>query len=74
MADLDISPFHGTVDKRRGRGLAASDPMTEKANLLDIPTMRTRLAALNATYYTNARLNNMTKNDMVFALRDAGAI
>ena len=37
-------------------------------------TMRTRLAALNGAYYTAARLNNMTRNDMVYALRDTASI
>lgn len=31
--------------------------------------MRTRLAAINGSYYTSARLNQMSDNDMVYALR-----
>jgi hypothetical protein len=39
--------------------------------------MRARLAAANASYYTTERLDRMTDNDMVFALRvldDPGSI
>lgn len=38
-------------------------------NLNDIGAMRTRLAAIDAGFYTAARLNAMTKNDMVYAIR-----
>lgn len=38
-------------------------------DLATIATMRTRLAAVDAGYYTAARLNGMTHNDMVYALR-----
>jgi len=31
--------------------------------------MRTRLAAIDSGFYTTARLNTMTRNDMVYAVR-----
>lgn len=35
----------------------------------NIGAMKTRLAAINGTTFTAARLNTMTYNDMVYALR-----
>lgn len=44
-------------------------------NLDSIAAMRARLTAINATSYSAARLNAMTKNDMIYAIRlhDHGA-
>lgn len=39
------------------------------ANMLSISALRTRLAAIDGGYYTTARLNQMTRNDMVWAVR-----
>lgn len=39
------------------------------ANYGSINSMRTRLAAANGAYYTAVRLDEMTVNDMVYALR-----
>jgi hypothetical protein len=74
MANTDTSSQFGFTDKRRGRGLTSAETMTEKANMGDIPSMRTRLIAINSTYYTAARLDVMTENDMIYALRDAASI
>ena len=71
MADLDITVGHSFVDKRKGRGATAASPLTEQANYDNIADMKTRLSAINAGYFTAARLNAMTKNDLVFALRTA---
>lgn len=43
--------------------------LTTPANYISVGAMRSRLAAANAGYYTNAKLDQMTVNDMVFALR-----
>lgn len=40
------------------------------ANYVSITALRTALAAVSGTYYTSARLDSMTVNDMVFALRN----
>jgi hypothetical protein len=69
-----VSSFGSFVDKRRGRIHTATEPQTEKTNMLSISDMRTRLAAINGTYYTAERLNAMTDNDMRYALRDAASI
>lgn len=69
MADIDVrgNPF-GFSDIRNGRG-SATTVLAESANLMDVASMRARLAVLDAAYYTAARLNQMTINDMVYAIR-----
>lgn len=39
------------------------------ANWWNVDAMRARLIVLNGSYYTTARLDQMSENDMVFALR-----
>lgn len=73
MADLDLGNVFGVQDKRRGRGATGTEANAEVNNMTSISAMRTRLAALNGSYYTAARLNNMTENDMLYALMDAGS-
>lgn len=69
MAELDIGNSVGFADKRQGRGTNGASVVTELANYGSIKLMRDRLAVLNSTYYTAARLNSMTRNDLVYALR-----
>ena len=38
-------------------------------NYSTLTAIRTRLAAISSTYYTTARLDSLTINDMVYALR-----
>lgn len=73
MADTDLNNVWGIVDKRRGRGTTAVEGNAEVNNMTSISAMRTRLTAINGTYYTAARLNQMSENDMIFALYDAAA-
>lgn len=74
MADLDISEFHGIIDKRRGRGVTgAASIYAEYDNMDNVAALKARLTTLNATSYTAARLATMTRNDMVYALRLASA-
>mgnify|MGYP000893668745 CR=1 FL=1 len=68
MANLDVGNRQRVVDKRRGRGTAVN-PITSDANMKDITAMRARLTAINATTFTAARLNTMTENDMLYAIR-----
>lgn len=42
-------------------------------DFVSIASLRARLAAIDAGFYTTARLNTMTKNDMVYAVRLADA-
>ena len=74
MASGQVSPPHGFEDKRRGRVLTGTDNNAERTNMLSVSDMRTRLTALNAGYYTTARLDAMTVNDMLYALRDVAGI
>lgn len=74
MADLDINDPLELTDKRKGRGATSTHGQAEINNMTSVSAMRTRLAALDGTYYTTARLNNMTRNDMVYALRDTASI
>lgn len=73
MANLDMDPNDGMADKRftsKGAveaGNAAN--IATPANYQSVSSMRTRLAAINAGYYTAARLNQMSRNDMIFAIR-----
>lgn len=43
--------------------------LANASNYVSVTSMRTRLATVNAGYYTAAKLDQMTVNDMVFALR-----
>lgn len=78
MAQHDLDASFGTVDKRRAvRAGNSANNYTTDANFADINAMRTRLAAAAPASYTTARLEQMTKNDMLFALRqldEAGSI
>lgn len=74
MADAQIGNIHGVTDKS---DTAGDQTGYNDADLQTIATMRSRLAAINGTYYTAARLNEMTFNDMVYAIRlndNAGTI
>lgn len=67
MADLEVGNPHGVqnVSGTNRSGVLDND------NLDTIATMKARLAAVDEDYYTEARLNNMTMNDMVYAIRVA---
>lgn len=74
MPDLDLGGANmNFVDKRNGRGLTGASNLAELANYATVSTMKARLAALNGTSYTAARLATMTDNDLVYALRVASA-
>ena len=74
MASGQVGSPHGFVDKRRGRVLTGTDNNAERTNMTTVSDMRTRLAALNPSYYNTARLDAMTVNDMLYALRDVAGI
>ena len=69
MANFDVNASFGFVDKRMGRGFSGATIYAEQNNYDNINDLRTRLAALNAGYYTATRLDQMTMNDMIYALR-----
>lgn len=78
MADTELENPLGYIDKRRNNkgqdlGNANGNPVaagaSDSSNLSTVAGLRARLIAINAGYYTAARLNQMTKNDMVYAVR-----
>lgn len=76
MADVERENVLGFVDRRR-LATDANVRATTPANYLDVGGLRARLAALQPATFTAKKLNEMTKNDMVFALRhldDAASI
>lgn len=77
MADAMIGDLDTNfTDKRATQGNSAA-VLTNPAEFQSVSTMKTRLAAFNGTSYTAARMNTMTVNDLVYALRladEAGSI
>lgn len=72
MADTEQENILGVTDRRRTQ--AQTDlpgNLTTDARYMSVNDLRTRLAAIDAAYYTSTKLNEMTKNDMVFAVRSA---
>lgn len=57
------------TDKRRVQGASSQPGTIMGANYKDVAALRARLTAINAAYYTTGRLNDMTENDMVYAVR-----
>lgn len=78
MADAMIGVDIDTnwTDKRQSQGSGGSS-ISAPTDFQSVTSMRTRLNAISSTTYTAARLNTMTVNDMVYALRlsdEAGGI
>ena len=72
MAGNQIGNELGVVDKRAVSKAGSNAVSTgTPANYADVNAMKTRLAAINGTYYTATKLNQMSVNDMVFAIRTA---
>jgi hypothetical protein len=69
MASSTIANKRGFVDRRRGRTNNSTTQLAEEANYGNVSAMRTRLTAISAVRYPPAKLDAMTMNDMVFALR-----
>jgi hypothetical protein len=72
MANYETDANQGIVDKRKlGRHTTATSPsnLATPGNYASIAGLRTRLAAANGTYYTSARLDQLSENDMIYALR-----
>ena len=74
MALLERENIIGFVDKRRTQA-TTNTGLTTPANLLEVNGLRARLVAINSAYYNAVqpngatRLDNMTKNDMIYAVR-----
>lgn len=68
MANTELENIIGVTDKRFLQ-TAATVPEATPANYSSVSALRARLTAINAGYFTSARLDNMTRNDMVYAVR-----
>lgn len=70
MANASIfSPPKVNITAANRAVAANTSNFATPANYGSVAAMRTRLAAANGTYYTSARLDSLTVNDMVWALR-----
>ena len=72
MANYPTDSNDGIIDKRKVGRITTStlaSNLATPANYGSIAPLRTRLAAVNAGYYTSARLDQMSENDMKYALR-----
>lgn len=69
MPQLDNEANDGVVDKRYAAKTQSGTNLATAANYQSHASLDTRLTAINAGYFTTARLNMMTKNDKVYAVR-----
>lgn len=63
-----LNDVNGT-QRSNTNGSTTASGEHQDADYNDITALRTRLAAIDAAFYTAARLNTMTYNDMVYAVR-----
>ena len=69
-----VSIGNGTTNKTNmNGGVGAPDLALDLDNMDNIAAMKTRLAAVDAGFYTAARLNTLSYNDMMYAVRIADA-
>lgn len=72
MANTQMGPpdvgFVNSLKAVPDMGGSDSD-LTTPVNYTSITALRARLTAIDATYYTSAKLDEMTVNDMVYAVR-----
>lgn len=71
MADRQLGNHAGLPIKsstQNGGGATATESFKD-ADLLDVNAMRARLTAIDGATYTATRLNQMSYNDMVYAIR-----
>lgn len=59
----------GFVDKRRAASSSDTSPLGTAANYASNSTLDARLTAISATTYSASRLNSMTQNDKIYAVR-----
>lgn len=69
MADYDPDPNNGFVDTRKNSRTQSGSNLGTSSNYDSVGALKTRLAAINGAYWTTARLNLYTKNDLQYALR-----
>lgn len=71
MARNTIGNLEETMSTTHSRGGQATTttPALVSAHSASVATLRSRLKALSASNYTDAKLDDMTRNDMLYALR-----
>jgi len=69
MPQIDTEANDGVVDKRYVGKTQSGANLGTAANYQSHASLDARLTAISAGYFTTARLNMMTKNDKVYALR-----
>lgn len=69
MANNQVGTIFHYADAQIGRGQTSTERSSQVANLTSVAAMRTRLNAISSTTYSTARLDLMTKNDMLYAIR-----
>lgn len=70
MAQNQVRNLHGIADTRNAvKGGKDVHPFNNTQNVVDIAKMRSRLKAISASTYTDAQLDKMTMNDMLYAIR-----
>jgi hypothetical protein len=57
------------TDRRRVQASTAKPGTLGGTNYASVAAMRARLTAINPTSYTTKRIDDMTKNDMEYAIR-----
>lgn len=67
-----VSIGNGTTNRSNLNGsTGAADAGFDGDNYDTIAAMKTRLAAIDGTFYSTATLNKLSYNDMVYAIRTA---
>lgn len=74
MAQHQVAPYVDLGFTSRQRAVAGSaavstDPLGTPANYDSVADMDTRLAAISGTTFSQTRLDSMTINDKIYALR-----
>lgn len=77
MADAQIGSIDTAFTYRNETQGTSAALLATPANYVSVTAMKARLTAISSTSYTTARLNSMSINDMMYAIRlndDAGTI
>lgn len=65
------SPFAGTLESNDAGSASTNVDPDVYAGIMDVASAKSALQAIDEDTYTDDRLNEMTMNDMVYALRVA---
>lgn len=71
IGDIEALGFAYRNRQTAGSIGISTSPVATPANYASVSAIEARLTAINAAYFTAARLNQMTLNDKIFALRQA---